>query len=291
MKYPKISIVTPSFNDAAYVGQTLQSVIDQHYPNLEYVVIDGGSKDESVDIIKSFDKHLAYWVSEPDNGMYDALQKGFAKSTGDIMGWINSDDVLHKGSLFILAELFSAFPGINWFQGAPNIVDEHGRIVSTMSWPELSKLYFYKKRRNKNRYIQQESTYWRRSLWERAGAYISTEYRFAGDFELWMRFFQHEKLHNVNACLGAFRTSANGQASVEHFTSYVNETEAILAKFPLSLDEKRKLARMEFVDFVERRSYQFVQFLRRRIGATDLSVVNNSVYFDGRTQAFKINSR
>ncbi len=92
MNYPKISIVTPSFNHAQFLEETILSVITQNYPNLEYVIIDGGSTDGSVDIIKKYEKHLTYWVSEPDNGHGDALNKGFAKSTGEIMAWINSDD-------------------------------------------------------------------------------------------------------------------------------------------------------------------------------------------------------
>jgi glycosyltransferase involved in cell wall biosynthesis len=89
--YPRISIVTPSFNDVEYLEQTILSIINQGYPNLEYVIIDGGSTDGSVDIIKKYADHLAYWVSEKDQGMYHAIQKGFQKTTGEIMGWINSD--------------------------------------------------------------------------------------------------------------------------------------------------------------------------------------------------------
>ena len=92
LSYPKISIVTPSFNQGKYIEQTIQSVLTQNYPNLEYIIIDGGSTDKTVDIIKKYEQQLSYWVTEPDKGQTDAINKGFAKCTGEIFNWINSDD-------------------------------------------------------------------------------------------------------------------------------------------------------------------------------------------------------
>ena len=93
MNYPKISIVTPSFNHAQFLEETILSVISQNYPDLEYIIIDGGSTDGSVEIIKKYEQYLTYWISEPDNGQSDALNKGFTRATGDIYGWLNSDDL------------------------------------------------------------------------------------------------------------------------------------------------------------------------------------------------------
>lgn len=106
--YPKISIVTPSFNQGKYLEQTILSIIGQNYPNLEYIIIDGGSADNSVEIIKKYEKHLAYWVSEKDSGQSEAINKGLVKCTGEIFNWINSDDLLAEGSLFEVARCFTS---------------------------------------------------------------------------------------------------------------------------------------------------------------------------------------
>lgn len=106
LNYPKISIVTPSFNQGRYIEQTILSVLDQHYPNLEYIIIDGGSTDQTIDIIKKYESHISYWISEPDGGQTDAINKGFAKSSGDIFNWINSDDYYQPGTFQVLADSF-----------------------------------------------------------------------------------------------------------------------------------------------------------------------------------------
>jgi len=113
MRSPKISIVTPSFNQGKYIEQTILSVLDQRYPNLEYIIIDGGSTDETVEIIKRYEQHLAYWVIEPDNGQTHAINKGFEKCTGEIFNWINSDDYYEPGAFEKIADLFTKHPKAN----------------------------------------------------------------------------------------------------------------------------------------------------------------------------------
>ena len=99
MEFPRISIVTASYNQGKFIEETIRSVLDQDYPNLEYIIIDGGSKDESVDVIRRYEKQLAYWVSEKDKGAADAIAKGFARATGEIFAYLNSDDLYLAGSL------------------------------------------------------------------------------------------------------------------------------------------------------------------------------------------------
>jgi glycosyltransferase involved in cell wall biosynthesis len=183
--YPKITIITPNYNLGEYLEQTILSILNQNYPNLEYIIIDGGSTDNSLEIIKKYEKHLAYWVSEPDKGMYEAIQKGFNRSTGDIMGWLNSDDMLTPNGLFTLAEIFSTFSNIHWVQGRPVSWDEKGRLIDVGMLKRWNKYHFYI---GKYQWIQQESTYWRRELWDKAGGKLNTNLRLAGDFELWLRF-------------------------------------------------------------------------------------------------------
>lgn len=113
MHYPKISIVTPSYNQGEFIEQTILSVINQNYPNLEYIIIDGGSTDQTVDIIKKYEKYISYWESVPDNGQTDAINKGFAKCTGDIFNWINSDDYYEPNVFFAIAECFDSHPEIH----------------------------------------------------------------------------------------------------------------------------------------------------------------------------------
>ncbi|MBN9351773.1 MAG: glycosyltransferase [Chitinophagaceae bacterium] len=222
MEYPKISIVTPSFNQGQFLEETILSVITQGYPNLEYIIIDGGSTDHSVEIIRKYEQHLSYWVSEPDKGMYYALQKGFEKSTGEIMGWLNSDDMLHPKALFSIAEILS-IPGVKWMTGLPNVFDEMGRTVNVKDLGKRCRLRHV----TDNVFIQQDCTYWRRELWNMAGAYLDKEFKLAGDFELWDRFFKYEKLYTTNCLTGGFRLSQSGQLS-QNVDAYFTEVEKVL---------------------------------------------------------------
>jgi glycosyltransferase involved in cell wall biosynthesis len=199
---PRISIVTPCLNAGAFLDEALRSVLDQGYPNLEYMVIDGGSTDGGVDVIRRHEARLAWWVSEPDRGHADALNKGFARSTGEIMGWLNADDVLHRGALWLLADLFTRFPEVEWLTGQPSHLDQRGAIVVAHPAPAWSRLRFLS---GDYRWIQQESTYWRRSLWQRTGARVSEEHSLALDFELWLRFFRVARLQSTEGLIGAFR--------------------------------------------------------------------------------------
>jgi glycosyltransferase involved in cell wall biosynthesis len=201
--WPKISLVTPVFNSARYLEATFRSVLSQGYPNLEYIVVDGGSTDGSVDIIRKYESQLHSWVSEPDRGMYDAINKGFARSSGDLMGWISATDMLHAGSLFVVGSVFRTFPQVEWITGRPTGFSDDGMAAEILRLRRWSRWAFLA---GANRYIQQESTFWRRSLWERAGSRVDDSRRNASDFELWVRFFRHAKLYSVDALIGGFRS-------------------------------------------------------------------------------------
>jgi len=243
--FPKISIITPNYNGAKYLEQTIQSVICQNYPNLEYIIIDGGSTDDSVSIIKKYEKQLSYWVSEPDKGLYDAIQKGFEKSTGEIMAWINSDDLYQPNAFFMVAEIFK-FDEVNWLQGIPTAYDEMGRTVKVNSVKRWSKLDYYL---GNFRWIQQESVFWRRSLWEVSGKKMATEMKYAGDLELWLRFFRHEKLYITSALLGGFRLRTEGQLSFTFMDDYVAEA---TGKIKDEVDNKIPKAERKIVNSIKR---------------------------------------
>ena len=226
INYPKISIVTISFNQGEYLEQTILSVLNQQYPNLEYIIIDGGSTDNSVEIIRKYESKLAYWVSEKDKGMYDAIQKGFEKSTGEIMAWINSDDCYHTNSFFVVSEIFSQFQKVEWLQGMPSIIDESGRIVMVLDFRRWA-IYDYLSR--DKAFIQQESCFWRRSLWERSGGTINTSLKYAGDYALWLTFFDYAELYCTNTIIGGFRMRTKNQFSLEKMDEYHAEGNALLS--------------------------------------------------------------
>lgn len=183
-------------------------MLDQEYPNLEYIIIDGGSTDGSVDIIKKYAHRLTYWISEPDNGHAHALNKGFAKATGEIMAWLNSDDVYYAWTLATVADVFEQHKDIEWITGIYSFVDRKGR---------LKRLHPFK--RNKldyvmetNGHIQQESVFWRRSLWDKSDGYINEAYKLMVDRELWSRFFRHANIWHVDRVLAAFRGTGSNRS-------------------------------------------------------------------------------
>jgi glycosyltransferase involved in cell wall biosynthesis len=224
MSEPRISIVTPCLNAAAYLDEAMDSVLGQGYPNLEYVVIDGGSTDGSLEIIRKHASRLAHWESGPDRGHAHALNKGFSRTTGEIMGWLNADDVLHRGSLRLLAHVFTRFPETQWLTAQQSHLDEQGAVVAVhppRAWCRMGYLS------GNYRWIQQESTYWRRRLWDRAGGSLSEEHRLACDFELWLRFFRHARLQTTSGLIGGFRFHAR-QRTAEQIQAYEAEAQRLV---------------------------------------------------------------
>ena len=133
---PRVSVITPSYNQARFLERTIRSVIDQGYPHLEYIVIDGGSTDGSVDIIRQYAGNLAYWVSEPDGGQANAVNKGMARVTGDIVGWVNSDDFYYAGAIHAAVDAFAADPAMGFVYGRGNRVDERDALIEPFAYTQ-----------------------------------------------------------------------------------------------------------------------------------------------------------
>lgn len=237
---PRISVVTPSFNQKDYLETTLSSVLDQGYPNLEYVVIDGGSKDGSLEAIERHADRLSYWVSEPDGGHANALNKGFARTSGEIMCWVNSSDMYFPWTLWVVAEVFAALPQVEWIMGVPSEFDDDGRLKNVRAGVTNK----YDILAGHARSIQQESVFWRRRLWDRAGGRVNEEFPHAADFELWLRFLRLAPLCHVQTVLGGFRIHEDrlGDAGGGR---YQREMDALLRRYREEQDDRtRRRARM-----------------------------------------------
>lgn len=224
---PRITLITPSFNQAQYLEACIDSILSQNYPNLEYLIIDGGSTDSSVDIIKKYSPHLAYWRSHPDEGPYAAANEGLKRATGEIMGWLNSDDMLHPHGLLALAQVFAERSDIEFLTGRIVNFDAHGNAweapIPLIRW--CRNVLLARENFDERRFltVTQETTFWRRSLWEKAGGSLDLSLKLAADFELWARFLRIAELHTVDAKIGGFRSHSEGQRSRHFIQDYKKE--------------------------------------------------------------------
>jgi len=197
---PSVAIVTPSFNQDEFLARTIESVLDQRYPRLEYVVQDGGSDDNSVEVIRYYENRLTHWVSAADDGQADAIAKGFEKTSGELMAWLNSDDLLLPGALNYAASYLAEHPDVDVVYGHRVLIDtednEIGRWVLPPHCSRTLKWFDY---------VPQETMIWRRSLWEKVGG-IDPSFRFALDWDLLLRFVDAGATFvRLPRFLGAFR--------------------------------------------------------------------------------------
>lgn len=192
MNLPSISVVVPSFNQAMFIEETLRSILDQDYPNLELIVIDGGSKDGSVDVIRKYESSISYWVSEPDAGQTDALIKGFSRASGEIQCWINSDDQMTDKSMFQVAKFFNEKPDAEAVFGDTIWIDRDGRPLRTQREIPFNRFIWL----HTYNYIPGMSMYWRRALYERVGG-LDPRFDLAMDADLWSRFADMTKIYHM----------------------------------------------------------------------------------------------
>ncbi|MEP0923567.1 glycosyltransferase family 2 protein [Leptolyngbya sp. ST-U4] len=190
-RYPRISIVTPSYNQGDFIEETIQSVLSQNYPNLEYIIIDGGSTDNSVEIIKQYESQVSYWVSECDRGQTHAINKGIARATGDILAYLNSDDYYLPGTLFKVAEYFRQFPQTDLLHGRCRYVNEQGekigeQFANIQSFSEIIDLWgiWWQERQ----FVQPE-VFWSRRITEQIG-HFREDLHYVMDYEYWCRILK-----------------------------------------------------------------------------------------------------
>jgi glycosyltransferase involved in cell wall biosynthesis len=205
---PKITIVTPSFNQGAFLEIAIRSVLDQRYPELEYIVLDGGSTDGSAEIIKRYSRHLAFWRSKTDGGQADAVASGFRMGTGEILGWLNSDDLLREDALRRVATVFADHPSTGLVYGERDYIDTEGRVIGHYRPPSiLGACYF-----DLGQWIPQEAAFFRRTAYEAVGGIDPSMY-FAMDFSLFARMFGKTRFRRIPGTLGAMRLHPSSKTS------------------------------------------------------------------------------
>ena len=198
---PTITVVTPSYQQGRFLERTIYSVVSQQYSGLEYVVQDGGSSDETLEVLRRFGPLLTRWVSEADNGQADAINRGFNKTTGDVMAWINSDDLLLPGSLAYVARFFADRPDVDVVYGHRLMIDENDCHIGTWTLPRHDDLVL-----TLADFIPQETLFWRRRAWEAVGSRVDPSFGYALDWDLLLRFRDAgAKMARLPRYLGAFR--------------------------------------------------------------------------------------
>ena len=211
----RISVVTPCFNCVEWIEETILSIINQKFDGLEYIVVDGGSTDGTLQVIEAYAKHIKIIISEQDEGQYHAIAKGFNLARGNVMCWVNAGDILHQGALKTVATIFDEYLEVQWLEGRNSFLSRSGMLISVR---DSSSVYpnWLLRRGFFNRWVagflQQENMFWRRSLYEKAGG-ISIALKLAADYELWLKFSVYTRLYSVDVPLGSFRLMPGEQRS------------------------------------------------------------------------------
>lgn len=226
-KYPKISIITPSFNQGKFIKDTIESVLNQNYPNLEYFIIDGGSSDNTLDVLKQYQGYLT-WVSEKDNGQANAINKGIRMSTGEIITFINSDDYYLPNTLFKVADLFLTHPEIVWITGNYQIIDENKKTIEPFV---VTYKNYFRKRSSSHQlrltnYIIQPSTFWRKKANDEIGLFDDT-LRYTFDYDYWLRLMDNYPHLCIDDPLSAFRIHGQSKGGAEYKQQFKEEIDVL----------------------------------------------------------------
>lgn len=224
-QYPKVSIITPSYNQGPFIERTIRSVLDQGYPNLEYIVMDGGSADGTIDILRRYEGRLT-WISEQDKGQADAINKGIGRATGDIVAYLNSDDVYESGSLQRVAEHFRAHRETMWITGKCRIIDEQDRETRRpiTAYKNFLLRHFSYSLLLVTNPVSQPATFWRREAVKEFGLFDENEH-LVMDYEYWLRIGKKYPLTVLDEYLAGFRVYASSKTSRLFLTTFKREME------------------------------------------------------------------
>lgn len=225
--WAKLSIVTPSYNQGQFIEETIRSVLLQGYPNLEYIIIDGGSTDGTLDIIRRYEKHLAYWVSDPDKGQANAINKGFKKATGQIFGWINSDDYYYPGALATVGRAFSEHQGVALIHGYEHHVDRNGTVIQEVfpvfKHARFATLYFCYP-------LPQLTCFWTSEAHQAIGGLEETLH-YQLDYHFLLRLTYRYRSMYIPLCVGAFRRYPEQKCRPELREAFVLEHKTATERF------------------------------------------------------------
>ncbi len=226
--FPKISVVTPSLNDDKHLEESIESVLSQNYPNLEFIIMDGGSTDNSVKIIKKYEKYLSYWKSSKDKGHYNAVIEGLKRTSGEIITWINSDDKFNTHAFEIVSAIFLNTSYISWLTGIPGKFNEEENFLPLQEieiFSYFNGLHFL----YSSPFIQQEGTFWRRTLWEKTVSSLNSDLALQGNLELCKNFLKQTDLYILDISLAIFRKLGknSNQSLASYYQKYIQNAESI----------------------------------------------------------------
>lgn len=210
---PLVSIVTPVFNGKKYLDKTIQSVLGQSYDNIEYIVIDGGSTDGSLEIIKEYEHQIDYWLSESDSGMYEAINKGIKAASGDILAYLNSDDLYYPDTVKIAVEYFQKNPGAELIYGNCDFIGSKGEFLYAYHYPKFKWEHFILLDTSS---IPQQTTFWRRQIHKKTG-YFDTTLKMCGDFDFYAKAGKCCRFDQVKRSLAKFRIHGDSLTAVQEY--------------------------------------------------------------------------
>jgi len=256
--WPKISIVTPSYNQVNFIERTILSVLNQNYPNFEYIIIDGGSNDGSIEIIKKYEKYLTYWISEKDNGQADAINKGLRRTKGKIVAYLNSDDIYCQGTFVKVANYFCKYPNRDIIYGDYLIIDSQDNVIKCkkeIAFDYNILLYCFS-------YIPQPTVFFKREIFEKIGLF-DTQLNCTMDFDYWVRVSRKNKIYYIPESLAAYRIHGSSKTWTQR-SAFREENLLIRKRYTKRYPKSLKMDRLyfKFLNIIYRMKRIYMKLIR-----------------------------